>query len=64
MPNGYKKVQDLVIEDSYQIPDALGINLSEKISMELLDELFNAALGIHILRSVPVTRTVTKVALD
>ena len=64
VPDGYRKVQELVIEDSYQIPEALGIHEAEKISMELLDEVVSSALGIHILRSVPVTRTVTSVVPD
>ena len=53
-----------MIEDSYQIPDVLNINESEKICMELLDDIFEQALGLHILKSVPVTRTVTRVTLD
>ena len=40
LPDGYKKTQELVIEDSYQIPDVLNINESEKICMELLDDIF------------------------
>ncbi len=37
---------------------------SEKVSLELLDEIFMKALGVHLLISVPVTRTVHKVTLD
>ncbi len=38
---------------------------SEKISLELIDNLVASTFdGMHILRSVPVTRTVTKVTLD
>ena len=37
---------------------------SEKISMEVLDEIMNKALGVHILMSVPVKRTVTRVVPD
>ena len=64
LPDGYRKIQELVIEESYSIPEALGIEESEKVSMEILDSVFNDALGIHILRPVPVTRTVTKVVPD
>ena len=37
---------------------------SEKISLEILDDLFNKALGIHVLNSVPVTHTVERVVVD
>ena len=54
-----------MIEDAYRVPDELNMKESEKISLELIDNLVASTFdGMHILRSVPVTRTVTKVTLD
>lgn len=39
IPHGYKKVQELIIEESYHVPEQLGMEESEKIGMELLDEI-------------------------
>ena len=65
IPEGFKKVQELVIEDSYLVPDEIGMKESEKMALELLDEIFSKAVeDFHILHSVPVTRQVTKVVLD
>jgi len=65
VPDGYRKVQEIVIEDSYLVPAELGMKAGEKIGLELMDEIVNAAFpGLHILQSVPVTRTVTRVILD
>ena len=64
IPHGYKKVTDVIIEDSYHVPDQLGMSESEKISMELLDEVLLKAAGLHILESIPVKRTVTRVVPD
>lgn len=65
IPDGYKKVTEIVIEDAYHVPDELGMKDSEKISLELIDNLIASTFnGLHVLRSVPVTRTITKVTLD
>lgn len=64
IPNGYKKVQEVVIEDSYHVPEMLGLPDSEKISLEILDQVFEQALGVHILDSVPVTHTIERVVVD
>lgn len=64
IPHGYKKVQEIIIEDSYLVPEQLGMSDSEKISMELLDEILLKAAGLHILQSIPVKRTVSKVVPD
>ena len=65
VPDGYKKVTEIVIEDAYHVPDELGMKDSEKISLELIDNLIASTFnGLHVLRSVPVTRTITKVTLD
>ena len=54
LPLGYKKVQDVVIEDSYKVPDAIEMPESEKIALEVLDQIFAEGLGgVHILQSVP-----------
>ena len=38
---------------------------SEKVSLEVLDDLLcNLFDGMHILQSVPLTKTVTKVTID
>lgn len=37
----------------------------EKISLELLDEIFSAVIpNMHILQPVPETKTITKVIVD
>lgn len=64
IPDGYRKVSEVVIEDSYHVPEALDLPESQKIALEILDSIFNNALGIHVLDSVPVTHTVDKVVID
>ena len=46
------------------MPEQLGMEESEKISMELLDELLLKTLGMHMLEPMPVKRTVTRVVPD
>ena len=64
IPHGYKKVQELIIEESHQVPEKLGMKESEKVSMEVLDEILMKAFGVHILQPVPVKRMVTSVVPD
>ena len=64
LPEGYKKVQEVVIEESFAIPASINMNESDRICLETLDGIFNQILGIHILHSLPVTRSVTKVVVD
>lgn len=65
IPDGYKRVQEIVIEDSYHVPEAMELPESEKIALEVLDEVFAKALnGLHILQSVPVTRVINRVTID
>ena len=64
IPHGYKKVQELIIEESYHVPEQLGMEDSERIGMELLDEIMQKALDIHILMPIPNKRTVTRVVPD
>ena len=55
----------MIIEDSYKVPEVIDMPESEKICLELLDDLFSSALnGMHILKSVPQTKVVTRVTLD
>ena len=43
-----------MIEDSYKVPDAIEMPESEKIALEVLDQIFAEGLGgVHILQSVP-----------
>ena len=37
---------------------------SEKVSMEVLDEIMMKAVGVHILAPIPVKRTLTRVVPD
>ena len=64
LPEGYKRVQEVVIEETYAIPESINMQESDKICLEVLDGVFAKTLGIHILHSVPHTRSVTKVAVD
>ena len=51
IPDGYKKVSEVIIEDSYQVPD--GKKESEQVALQVLDDIFVRTLGVHILDSVP-----------
>ena len=37
---------------------------SEKASLEILDEIFNRAMGMHILTSIPIKKTSYSVKID
>ena len=56
LPEGYKKVQELVIEESYTVPASIEMQESDRICLEVLDEIFSKKLGMHILHSIPHTR--------
>lgn len=49
VPSGFKKVQQILVEDNFGVPEVLNFKESEKIALELLDELFSKSVGVHIL---------------
>ena len=57
LPEGYKRVTDKDIEVAFKIPEFLEVKESFKTSFELLDEVFNSALGFHLIEPFVEYRT-------
>ena len=49
LPDGYQKVTEREIVTTYTIPHYFPITESKRVAIEILDEIFAKALGIHIL---------------
>ena len=60
MPEGYTKDLERDIIIKYEIPEYFGVDPSTKLVVELLDEVFEKALGVHLLEPQTEFREVYK----
>lgn len=60
MPDKYQKFTDYEVDIKHIVPDELFLNESYKNSLEILDDILLASLGIHFLHPqvllIPITR--------
>ena len=61
LPEGYYKVAEKEQIFTYQIPPYLQFKESLKVSIEVLDDLINQALGFHFLEALVTYETSYKV---
>lgn len=60
LPDGYVKVTEKEIENSYHIPAYFPINESKRVVIETLDYIMSKALGVHILEPMAEVRETLK----
>ncbi len=60
LPDGYVKVTEREIENSYFIPAWVPIRESQRIVVEIMDWLMDRALGVHILEPMALVKESVK----
>ena len=61
LPEGYKKVEEKSIKEQYTIPKHLQFPENLRICIEVMDEILNKALGVHILEPITTYEYKTRI---
>jgi hypothetical protein len=61
VPLNHKKLEDRIKTVEFGIPDYLLMPEHKKLSIELMDEIFFMAIGIHFLEPISKEKTIIKV---
>ena len=60
LPDGYTKVVEKEVINSYVIPAYFPVSESKRIAIEVLDDLFASMLGIHFLEPMSYVKEVAR----
>jgi len=58
IPEGYSKVPEKEVVDVYQLPESLPVPESQRVAIEVLDDILSSKFGFHFLE--PVTKSIVR----